>query len=81
MFMKKETFSQRKIGKQLISVAMIGLLLAPMALSSANVVSAEEKAPVAEQAANIDKQLEEAVAKAKGLGVEIKAGPKKDISI
>lgn len=75
--MKKETFSQRKIGKQLISVAMIGLLLAPMALSSANVVSAEEKAPVAEQAANIDKQLEEAVAKAKGLGVEIKAGPKK----
>ena len=77
MFMKKETFSQRKIGKQLISVAMIGLLLAPMALSSANVVSAEEKAPVAEQAANIDKQLEEAVAKAKGLGVEIKAGPKK----
>ena len=75
--MKKTTFSQRKIGKQLISVAMIGLLLSPVALSSANVVSAEEKASVAEQAANIDKQLEEAVAKAKGLGVEIKAGQKK----
>lgn len=74
---KKETFSQRKIGKQLISVAMIGLLLSPVALSSAKAVSADEKAPAAAQASNIDKQLEEAVAKAKGLGVEIKAGPKK----
>lgn len=78
MFMKKETFSQRKIGKQLISVAMIGLLLAPMALSSAKAVNADENAQTpAAQAANIDKQLEEAIAKAKSLGVEIKAGPKK----
>lgn len=74
----KETFSKRKIGKQLISVAMIGLLLAPMALSSAKAVSADENAQTpAAQAANIDKQLEEAVAKAKALGVEIKSGPKK----
>lgn len=77
MFTKKETFSQRKIGKQLISVAMIGLLLSPVALSSVNAVSADEKASTATQAANIDKQLEEAIAQAKGLGVEIKAGPKK----
>lgn len=76
--MKKETFSQRKIGKQLISAAMIGLLLAPMALSSAKAVNADENANTpAAQAANIDKQLEEAIAKAKSLGVEIKAGPKK----
>ena len=75
--MKKETFSQRKIGKQLISVAMIGLLLSPVALSSVNAVSADEKASTATQAANIDKQLEEAIAKAKALGVEIKSGPKK----
>lgn len=58
MFTKKETFSQRKIGKQLISVAMIGLLLSPVALSSAKAVSADEKAPAAAQASNIDKQLE-----------------------
>ena len=77
MFTKKETFSQRKIGKQLISVAMIGLLLSPVALSSVNAVSADEKASTATQAANIDKQLEEALAKAKALGVEIKSGPKK----
>ena len=77
MFTKKETFSQRKIGKQLISVAMIGLLLSPVALSSAKAVSADEKAPAAAQASNIDKQLEEAVAKAKTLGVEIKSGQKK----
>lgn len=77
MFTKKETFSQRKIGKQLISVAMIGLLLSPVALSSVNAVSADEKASTATQAANIDKQLEEAIAKAKALGVEIKSGPKK----
>lgn len=77
MFTKKETFSQRKIGKQLISVAMIGLLLSPVALSSAKAVSADEKAPAAAQASNIDKQLEEAITKAKALGVEIKSGPKK----
>lgn len=77
MFTKKETFSQRKIGKQLISVAMIGLLLSPVALSSVNAVSADEKASTAAQTANIDKQLEEAIAKDKALGVEIKSGPKK----
>ena len=77
MFTKKETFSQRKIGKQLISVAMIGLLLSPVARSSVNAVSADEKASTATQAANIDKQLEESIAKAKALGVEIKSGPKK----
>lgn len=78
MFMKKETFSQRKIGKQLISVAMIGLLLAPMALSSAKAVNADENAKTpAAQAANIDKQLEEAIAKAKSLGVNVKTEAKK----
>ena len=42
--MRKETFSKRKIGKQLVSVAMLSLLLAPVALSTVQAVSAEEKA-------------------------------------
>lgn len=73
----KEKFSKRKIGKQLVSIAMIGLLLAPVALSSANSVSADEKSSASAQATDTDKQLEEAIAKAKGLGVEIKTGQKK----
>ena len=73
----KETFSKRKIGKQLVSVAMLGLLLSPIALSSANAVNADEKAQTSSQSTDLDKQLEEAVAKAKGLGVEIKTGQKK----
>ena len=73
----KETFSRRKIGKQLVSVAMLGLLLSPIALSSANAVNADEKAQTSSQSTDLDKQLEEAVAKAKGLGVEIKTGQKK----
>ena len=73
----KETFSKRKIGKQLVSVAMLGLLLLPIALSSANAVNADEKAQTSSQSTDLDKQLEEAVAKAKGLGVEIKTGQKK----
>ena len=73
----KETFSKRKIGKQLVNVAMLGLLLSPIALSSANAVNADEKAQTSSQSTDLDKQLEEAVAKAKGLGVEIKTGQKK----
>lgn len=73
----KETFSKRKIGKQLVSVAMLGLLLTPVALSSAKAVNADEKSSTSAQTIDVDKQLEEAVAKAKGLGVEIKAGQKK----
>lgn len=73
----KETFSKRKIGKQLVSVAMLGLLLSPIALSSANAVNADEKAQTSSQSTDLDKQIEEAVAKAKGLGVEIKTGQKK----
>ena len=73
----KETFSKRKIGKQLVSVAMLGLLLSPITLSSANAVNADEKAQTSSQSTDLDKQLEEAVAKAKGLGVEIKTGQKK----
>ena len=73
----KETFSKRKIGKQIVSVAMLGLLLTPVALSSAKAVNADEKSSTSAQTIDVDKQLEEAVAKAKGLGVEIKTGQKK----
>ena len=73
----KETFSKRKIGKQLVSVMMLGLAVSPIALSSANAVNADEKAQTSSQSTDLDKQLEEAVAKAKGLGVEIKTGQKK----
>ena len=44
VLMKKETFSQRKIGRQLVSVVMLGLLLTPVALQSASTVLAEDKA-------------------------------------
>ena len=73
----KETFSKRKIGKQLVSVAMLGLLLTPVVLSSANAVNADEKSSTSAQTIDVDKQLEESVAKAKSLGVEIKTGQKK----
>ena len=73
----KQVFTKRKIGKHLVNVAMLGLLLSPVALSSAKAVNADEKIQTVSQTIDVDKQLEEAVAKAKGLGVEIKAGPKK----
>ena len=73
--MKKETFSKRKIGKQLVSVAMLGLLLAPIALSSASAVSAEEKS--AQSTSNVDSELKTAIDKAKQLGVKIEVEGKK----
>lgn len=67
--MRKETFSKRKIGKQLVSVTMLSLLLAPVALSTVQAVSAEEKA--AQATADISSQLTAAIEKAKSLGVKV----------
>ena len=74
--MKKETFSQRKIGKQLVSVAMLGLLLAPVALQSASPVLAEEKA--AQSTSNVDAELKSAIEKAKSLGIQVQTEGKKE---
>ena len=73
--MKKETFSKRKIGKQLVSVTMLGLLLAPIALSSVSAVNAEEKS--AQSTSNVDSELKTAIDKAKQLGVKIEMEGKK----
>ena len=73
--MKKETFSKRKIGKQLVSVTMLGLLLAPVALSTVQAVSAEEKA--AQSTADVSAQLKAAIEKAKSLGVKVESTEKK----
>ena len=67
--MRKETFSKRKICKQLVSVAMLGLLLSPVALQSASSVLAEEKA--AQATADVSSQLTAAIEKAKSLGVKV----------
>ena len=67
--MRKETFSKRKIGKQLVSVTMLGLLLAPIALSTVQAVSAEEKA--AQSTADVSAQLTAAIEKAKSLGLKV----------
>ena len=74
--MKKETFGKRKIGKQLVSVAMLGLLLAPAVLQSSRVLADDQK-KTETVATDSSKQLSDLIAKAKGLGVEIKQSEKK----
>ena len=59
--MKKETFSQRKIGKQLVSVVMLGLLLIPVALQSASTVLAEDK--TVQSSSDVDSELKSAIEK------------------
>ena len=41
--MKKETFSKRKIGKQLVSVMMLGLAVSPIVLQSSTVLAEDQK--------------------------------------
>lgn len=73
----KETFSKRKIGKQLVSVAMLGLAVSQVALSSAHVVLADEANAQSEAATNFSKQLSDLIAKAKSLGINVKTEAKK----
>ena len=40
--MKKETFSKRKIGKQLVSVMMLGLAVSPIVLQSSKVFADDQ---------------------------------------
>ncbi len=73
----KEKFSKRKIGKQLVSVAMLGLAVSQVALSSTQVVLAEENNAQAETATNSSKQLSDLITKAKSLGINVKTDAKK----
>ena len=73
----KETFSKRKIGKQLVSVAMLGLAVSQVALSSAHVVLADEANAQSEAATNSSKQLADLITKAKSLGIIVKTEAKK----
>ena len=73
----KETFSKRKIGKQLVSVAMLGLAVSQVALSSAQVVFADEANAQSEAATNSSKQLADLITKAKSLGINVKTEAKK----
>lgn len=73
----KETFSKRKIGKQLVSVAMLGLAVSQVALSSAHVVLADEANAQTEAATNSSKQLADLITKAKSLGINVKTEAKK----
>ena len=75
--MRKETFSKRKIGKQLVSVMMLGLAVSPIILSGTSVL-AEEKAATTSAASDVDKKLQEAIAKAKSLGVQVQTEGKKE---
>ena len=74
--MKKETFSKRKIGKQLVSVMMLGLAVSPIVLQSSTVL-AEDQKKTESVATDSSKQLSDLIEKAKGLGVEIKQSEKK----
>ena len=69
--MKKETFSKRKIGKQLVSVMMLGLAVSPIVLQSSRVF-ADDQTKIESVATDSSKQLSDLIKKAKGLGVEIK---------
>lgn len=69
--MKKETFSKRKIGKQLVSVMMLGLAVSPIVLQSSKVLADDQK-KTETVATDSSKQLSDLIEKAKGLGVEIK---------
>ena len=74
--MKKETFSKRKIGKQLVSVMMLGLAVSPIVLQSSKVF-ADDQTKTETVATDSSKQLSDLIEKAKGLGVEIKQSEKK----
>lgn len=74
--MKKETFSKRKIGKQLVSVMMLGLAVSPIVLQSSKVLADDQK-KTETVATDSSKQLSDLIEKAKGLGVEIKQSEKK----
>ena len=74
--MKKETFSKRKIGKQLVSVMMLGLAVSPIVLQSSTVL-AEDQKKTESVATDSSKQFSDLLEKAKGLGVEIKQSEKK----
>lgn len=74
--MKKETFSKRKIGRQLVSVMMLGLAVSPIVLQSSTVL-AEDQKKTESVATDSSKQLSDLIEKAKGLGVEIKQSEKK----
>lgn len=74
--MKKETFSKRKIGKQLVSVMMLGLAVSPIVLQSSKVFADDQK-KTETVATDSSKQLSDLLEKAKGLGVEIKQSEKK----
>ena len=74
--MKKETFSKRKIGKQLVSVMMLGLAVSPIVLQSSKVF-ADDQTKTESVATDSSKQLLDLLEKAKGLGVEIKQSEKK----
>ena len=74
--MKKETFSKRKIGKQLVSVMMLGLAVSPIVLQSSTVL-AEDQKKTESVATDSSKQLSDLIEKAKSLGVEIKQSEKK----
>ena len=74
--MKKETFSKRKIGKQLISVMMLGLAVSPIVLQSSRVF-ADDQTKTESVATDSSKQLSDLIGKAKSLGIEIKQSEKK----
>ena len=74
--MKKETFSKRKIGKQLVSVMMIGLVVSPI-VSSVTSVLAEDAANNATASTDVSAQLKSAIEKAKSLGVKVDSTEKK----
>ena len=78
--MKKETFSKRKIGKQLVSVMMLGLAVSPIVLQSSTVL-AEDQKKTESVATDSSKQFSDLLEKAKGLGVEIKQSEKENISV
>lgn len=73
--MRKETFSKRKIGKQLVSVALLSLSLSSVASPAISVLAEESNS--ASSVSDASKKLQEAIAKAKSLGVEVKTEGKK----
>lgn len=60
--MKKETFSKRKIGKQLVSVMMLGLAISPIVLQSSTVL-AEDQKKTESVATDSSKQLSDLIEK------------------
>lgn len=60
--MKKETFSKRKIGKQLVSVMMLGLAVSPIVLQSSTVF-ADDQTKTESVATDSSKQLSDLIEK------------------